>query len=282
MMFQPKIALAFAFAAGMLAGGCGTKHATVNPRIASFYQDFYDAGPSDPAAARRAVDQAIAADPDNAYGYYLRASLEASASRFEEALRWVREGNSKPKTVIYVSAPPPEDPMRSVARIRQLGFTAERAVDLGDRQPEYAAALRTMGARVAKAEPVASLSVLNGAGVVRAAYRAEIAFWEDRKDAARAKRLSEGLSRFVLWYDEMQGALAATLRNLIRDAGVKAGMTEEEIALYAAGKDIGNRSKQAKANQAKEAMYEEEVATLRRLLESMPDVDGEARTEVEK
>jgi len=262
---------AFAGVVAVTIVGCGSSDPTVNPGIANYYQAFYDAGPNDPAAARRATDAAIAADPDNAYGYYLRASLEASIS-YDAALKWVEDGNRRTKTVIYVSAPPPEDSMQSVARIRQLGFTAARASDLGVRQPSYAAALRTMGARVAKAEPTASLAVLNGAGVVRAAYKAEIAYWNSRKDIARAKRLGEGQARFDRWYDEMQDGLTATVRDLIRDAGRQAGMSEDQVVLYAAGKDVGDQAKQAKANQAKEAMYRQEIQTLRKFLNQMPEV----------
>ncbi|MFQ3587970.1 MAG: hypothetical protein SNJ74_12235 [Fimbriimonadaceae bacterium] len=266
-------ALAVSLAVSGAISGCSNDR-TTNPKIAELYEQFYETGPSNPAESRRAIAEAIAADPENAYSLYLRASLEAKDTP-DQALETIRTGNGLSRCVIYVSAPPPEDSMRSLTRIRGMSALLGRDEIAGERLPEWAAALRTMGRRVAQAEPTASLAVLNGTAVVRAAYRAEIRFWEDAKQPDRAQALKEGLDRFEQWHSEMQAGLSATLKDLVREAARQAGMDERETALYAAGKNVGDNAKQAKANRAKEAMFRREIEVLRAFLAKMPDVDGE-------
>lgn len=271
-----NLALGFLVLAALASSGCGTSgDSTVNKKIASDYQTFYDSGPSDKDTASSAIDRAIAADPENGYSYYLKASLVA-ATDAGAALELIEKGNNSPQSIIYVSAPPPEDTMQSLARIRQLGFTVERSEKLGQQLPDYALALRKMGERVAKSEPIASLAVLNGSGVIRTSYKAEIAFWQEAKDEERAKALQEEADAFSAWYEQMSKGLAEQMKDLVREAGKEAGMTEDEIALYGAGKDVGDTGKMAKANRAKEAMYKEEIETLRRFLSEMPSMGGEA------
>lgn len=276
LLNMPKSKLASWVLATLVVAGsvCGCRSdRTVHPKIAQLYETFYDTGPSNPAESRRAIGEAIAADPENAYSLYLRASLEAAESP-DQALETIRAANAKERCVIYVSAPPPEDSMRTLTRIRGLSAVLGREDVVGDRLPEWAAALRVMGRRVAQADPTASLAVLNGTAVVRAAYRAEIRYWKEKERPERVRALQESFDRFERWNADMQAALSETLKDLVREAARQAGMDERQTALYAAGKNVGDTAKQARANRAKEAMFRRETEVLRQFLDKMPDVDG--------
>lgn len=240
--------------------------------IAGHYDTFYSEAPTDPDAAKEALRKARVLDQENAYTLYLMASLAAQEGDFATAFENLEQGNALTKTIVYVSAPPPADPMQSLTRFRQLGFASERAVDSIADPSSYFSALRTAGARVAKAEPIASLAVLNGVGVVRKAYQAEISYWKEASNQAKSQDLQRQLDEFQKWNESMTDGLAATLVDLMREAGKEAGLTEQELADYANRKPLRDKAKQRTADEARGRLYDREVEALRRALESMPEV----------
>ncbi len=268
-----RLLLGLCLAALTLGCGGGAGAPYVNQGIADDYQAFYDQGPTQPKAAMEALDRAQRSDPENAYTLYLKASAHAQAGDLQKALDLLKQGNQLQKTLIYVTAPPPEDAMPTLSRVRQLGFTSSRAGDLGDKAQEYLRAVRHMGRRVALAEPVSSLGVLNGAGIVRKTYESEIEYWTKAKDLAKADAVKEALATFVAWYKDLSRNLADTLKDLIREAAKEAGLTEKEMELYSRGGDLGDAGKQQRADAARRKMYEAEVAVLRSELAKMPPVE---------
>jgi hypothetical protein len=255
----------------VLLGCGGSPDPTIRPDIARLYEEFYELSPIAPSRARAKLEAALAADPENAYTHYLIASTLAGED-LGKTLEWVVQGNAQPHTIVYVSVAPPEDPMQTLFRIRQLGMTAQKAKALSDEQPTYFSALRSMGERVAKSLPTTALSVINGAGVIRVAFEAEQEYWESLGDPEKAQEVATYHRQFAAWNRAMQEALKNAASDLVREAGGAAGMNEEELALYAAGKDIGDTGKQARANEAKERLYKAEVETLERWLTRMPKV----------
>lgn len=267
-------ALALCAAALLALPGCrrDPDAAFVDARIAGLYEEFYNAGPTNPAAAREALGKLRDADPDNAYTHYLKASLAAQTGDLAGALEAIQKGNSLKKAVIYVSAPPPDDSMQTLTRVRQLGFTADRSGALGDKQLEYIRAVRAMGRRILEAEPVCSLSVVNGAGIVRKSYQSELAYWKAKKQKAEADRARKKLEEVERWYDGFNRKLAQELGDLVREAGKAAGLSEKELELYARGIELEDGAKQERADAAKKALYAKEVAALREAIRTFPDV----------
>jgi hypothetical protein len=268
---RPRILLALPL---LLIAGCASNPnpAYYNPTIAADYQEFYDKGVTEKVAANAALERARKADPENAYTTFLQASATAAEGDFDKTLSLLETGLKQKKTVIYVATLPPDDPMTTLNRIRQLGFSTERAKDLGDRQPAFFSSVRQAGERVAKAEPTTSLGVMNGIGMIRKSYQTESAYWNLKKDAAKKKAIDAKLAEFTKWSETLSEKLAATLRNLMKDAAKEAGLTEEELASYAKGEPLKDKDKQAKADAAREKMYADEIATLVENLKSMPDV----------
>lgn len=255
-------------------GGCGSRgeSAYVNEGIAGAYQEFYDKGTSDAAGALAALERAEKGDPANAYTQYLKASFYAQKGDLGAALEAMEKGHGMEKAVHYVATPPPGDPMQTLMRIRQLGFSTEKAGDLGERAPEYFEAVKEVGVRVANSEPLTTLGVINGVGVIRRTLQSEIAYWEEKEDADRASGSKTKAEELAAWQEEFTAKLADSLVNLMTEAGKEAGLTEDELADYAAGKDLKDKGKQKKADAARVKFYEREISVLREMLGTMPKV----------
>lgn len=266
------IAVAVAvFACALLIPGCGPADPPeINKGIADNYQTFCDKGASDRPGAAAALQAAKKADPANGYSDYLESWLKVQDKDFAGALEAIKTGNGAKKVVIYVTAPPPTDSMPTLGRVRQVGFSTEKFASFPDIAPEYFSEVRKMGYRVAQAEPVCSLSVLNGAGVVRKAYQSEIEFWKSKKDQAKVEATQKQLDAFAAWYDTFQTDLASKVADLVEEAAKAAGMSESEKMDYAQGKPIKDSHKVEVADKKREALYAEEINSLRKSLKTMP------------
>ncbi len=254
--------------------GCqkGGESAAINPGIAEQYNLFASLSASQPAQALAALDKAENADPENAYTYYLRACLEAQTGDYDSAFGTLVKSNKLQKVVHYVSEAPPGDPMQSLSKVRQLAFTLGKAEGLGADFSAYSREIRIAGARIAGMEPLSSLGVLNGTGLVRRAYQEEIAVLTRKNDKAKAAELQKKLDEFKKWSDVLLADLAEEVKDLTREAGKAAGLTDAELADYAMGKNLDDKGKQKKADEAKLKMYDAEIALLREKLKTMPNV----------
>ncbi len=254
--------------------GCGASQdaSYINEPIAEAYQEFYDLGASDPAGAMAALERAEKADPANAYTQFLKASAMAQKDDLEGALSVMEEAVAMPKVVHYVKVPPPGDEMQSLMRIRQLGFSTEKADKLGERAPDYFSAVKAVGAKVANSEPLTSLGVINGVGVIRRTLSSEVAYWEGRKDEAKAEEARARAEIFAEWQDAFTKSLSENLLNFMKEAGKAAGLSEQELMDYAGGKELADKGKQKRADEARQKIYEQEIESLRRSLKSMPKV----------
>lgn len=259
-----------------LAGVTGCRRdpasAFVDRRIAGWYEEFYNAGPTNAALAREALSKVMGADSENAYTHYLQASLQAQSGDLDGALQSVQRGNALKKVVIYVSAPPPEDSMQTLTRIRQLGFTVDRSDGLGQKQLDYIRAIQAMGRRILEAEPLCSLSVVNGAGIVRKALQSEVAYWSAKKNKTEAEHTRKKLDEVEQWYDAFKKRLAEALGDLVREAGRAAGLDGKELELYAKGVNLNDRAKQELADKFKKDLYAKEVEALRKAIRNFPEV----------
>ncbi|MFM9872386.1 MAG: hypothetical protein ACKVQS_02840 [Fimbriimonadaceae bacterium] len=242
----------------------------INTDIAEAYLEFYEKGVSDKPGAEKALERARTGDSNNGYTDYLSAWMKIQSQDYNGSLSDMKAGNVKPKVIIYVTAPPPADSMQSLGRVRQVGFSTAKFEEFSVIAPDYFSECRKMGARVAQAEPVCSLSVLNGAGVIRKSFQSEIDFWKSKKDLKRAKVVEDQLLEFATWYDSFQKALSEKVTDLVGDAAKAAGMTESEKMDYAQGKPIADQRKAEIADKKRLELYAEEVAALRRMLKTMP------------
>lgn len=254
-------------------GGCKSDPDHIDTNLAKAYTDFYELGASDPEKALEALDRAERADPDNAYTQYLKASLPAQKGDLEKALALVEKGNMMEKSVIYCSVPPPGDDMSTLTRARQLGFSTEKADKLGSKAEEYFLAVKRAGEKIAQSEPLTSLGVMNGIGIIRRTLGSEVSYWTKKKDEKRAKAAQEEADTFRTWQDGFTKTLSSNLVNMMEGAGKAAGLTSEELALYAAGKPLKDQSKQDKADKERLRLYDKELEALRTELKTMPKVD---------
>jgi HD-GYP domain-containing protein (c-di-GMP phosphodiesterase class II) len=259
---------------GLVLVGCGPKPpAEVRPDIAAAYDEFYDVGGGDTGAAKIALAKARKADAENAYTDYLESWIAFRTKDYAGGLELLRTGNKREKCLIYVTEPPPADNIKSLGRIRQVGFETDNFKDFFEIAEDVFVEVRHMGKRVANAEPVNSLSVLNGTGVIRKSYQSEIAYWTEKKSEKDVQRVQTKLDEFTKWYDKFQKDLAEHVGDLMREAGEAAGMTDEELADYAQGKPIQDQGKIAKADAKRIELYEAEVRALRESLKGMPKLD---------
>lgn len=249
--------------------GCtkGGDAAFVNEGIAQKYAEFYTLGPSNPDAALNALREAQRSDPENAYSILLEASHSAQQGEFSAALDLMLKASAMPKSVHYVASLPPDDPMQTLNRVRQLGFTAKRLKGLGGREVEYFRAVRKSGEQVAKSEPVTSLGVICGSSMIRSAWQAEIAFVKGADKAAAV----ESLKRFEAWSDSLTNALSEANKDIVREAGAAASLTEAELADFSRGVPLKDSGKQKRADEARLKLYEAEIGVLRKALESLPN-----------
>lgn len=255
------------------AAGCASKVINpqeVNPAIAANFREFYDNGISKPAVAEKALNEAAKADPDDAYTGYLRASLSAQKLDFEKALEQVSAANKQKRVIIYIEEPMPGGSVQSLTRIRQLGFSVDKAASLGSKLPQYFTEIRTMGVRVANAIPINSLAVLNGTGVIKKSYQSEIAFYEKAKDTQKLAQVKSEFQEFTKWRNELNAVMASTTKDFVREAAKAAGMTAEELALYSDGHELKDKEKQKKADETRLKIYQDEVNALQRALKTLP------------
>ncbi|MDX2065167.1 MAG: hypothetical protein SFX74_05440 [Fimbriimonadaceae bacterium] len=271
MNLSKKFVFVGALASVVLLAGCqsGTAEPYLNATIAGHYQDFYTNGPTDPDAAMRALDAAEQADRKNAYTLYLRATAEAGAKKYAEALQTMQAAHALPNVTHYVATPPPDDDMATLGRIRQLGYTTRDAKALGDDAAMYCRNVRKVGARVAKAQPITSLGALAGIAVIRNSYENELKLKlsPEAEQSLKAER-----AKFDAWTTTFNDGLKSTLKNMMQEAGKAAGLTDAELVQYAKGERLANAEKQRKADEARAKLYDAEVAEITRLLETMPEI----------
>jgi hypothetical protein len=258
----------------VLLAGCAAKSggpAYVNPEIASAYSDFYTMSASDPAAASAALQKAKKADPENAYTLYLEASVPAQKREFGDALKLIQEGNGRTKIVHYVATPPPDDPMQTLNRVRQLGYALDHVGTEGEQGLEFIRAVRTAGRRVALAEPVTSLGAAAGISIVRRSYEAEVEYSKAKKSKPEETAAQQALEKFQTWNGTFSKGMAEVAADMYREAGKAANLTEAELADYSHDKPLKDKAKQEKADAFREKLYELEITTLKKLLEHMPE-----------
>lgn len=269
----PSLVFVVIVPAGLL-GGCSSAKgdaAFLNEGIAASYAEFYAKGPSQPVQAEKALEKAIAADSGNAYSVYLKASHKAKQGDLEEALALMKTAEQMPKMVHYVASLPPDDPMQTLNRIRQFGFQSRSLDKLPGEGMEFYDSLKTMGERVAAAEPVTSLGVICGSSVIRTSLSTKAARLAKEKKADEAAKVLAELKRFEDWSDALTKNLSEANRDIIREAGQAAGLTESELADFARGIPLKDSGKQKKADSTRLKLYDAEVAVLRSALKNLPD-----------
>jgi tetratricopeptide (TPR) repeat protein len=263
---------------GLLAGCSPAKGdaAFLNKEIAGSYSQFYASGPSQPDVARDALKKALEGDPANAYTVYLQASHQAKQGNLDQALALMKQAEQMPKTVHYVASLPPDDPMQTLNRIRQFGFMARGMEDPPGEGTEFYDSLRVMGEKVASAEPVTSLGVICGSSVIRTALGSKAARLDKEKKAKEAVQAREDLKRFETWSDSLTEQLSAANKDIVREAGTAAGLTEAEMADFSRGVPLKDSSKQQKADEARLKLYDAEIAVLREALAKLPSARQKA------
>lgn len=270
--------LLLAAGSGLLSGCSPAKGdaAFLNKKIAASYSQFYSLGPSQPDAAEGALKQALEGDPANAYTVYLQASHQARQGNLDQALALMKQAEKMPKTIHYVASLPPDDPMQTLNRIRQFGFLARGLQEPPGEGTEFYDSVRVMGERVAAAEPVTSLGVICGSSVIRAALVSKAARLEKEKRAKEAGTAREELKRFEAWSNQLTEQLSAANKDIVREAGKAAGLTDEEMADFSRGVPLKDSGKQQKADEARLKLYDAEIAVLRKALAELPSAGRRA------
>ncbi len=240
--------------------------------IAECYADFYSKGLRDTKAGEAAISKAKLLDPKNGYTDYLSASLAAQNGDTKAANGELKKGNSADHVMLYMATPAPDGSSDTLNRIRQLGYSVSSTKDGKAIDPEYVYEVGKMAKRVAEATPLTSLAVMTGASVRRRALQANVDFWRAKKDSSKLSSASSALAEFVKWNESLSKDLAETVKDMNKEAGRVAGLTEEELADYAAGKQLKDQSKQQKADAERIKIYEAEITTLKRLVAAMPDM----------
>ncbi len=258
--------------------GCGSRSISTSSEpyiradIAECYANFYSKGVINAAAGAAAVTKAKSLDPKNGYTDYLAASLAAQNKDFETAKSELKKGNAADHVMLYMATPAPDGSSDTLNRIRQLGFSVSPSKDAGKTDLSYAFEMGRMGKRIADSTPLTSLAVMTGASVMRRALQANLEYFRATKDATRLKTADSQLKEFLKWNESLSRDLAETVKDMNKEAGKVAGLTEEELVDYAAGKPLKDQSKQTKADAERVRIYEEEIAALKRLVLAMPDM----------
>jgi hypothetical protein len=239
----------------------------VRPEIAQGFDEFYDQSITNPSGARAALESARSFDRENGYPDYLEAHLAIAKKDYAEMLRLMRAGNEKKSVTVYVSLPTPNDNMKSLGRLRQVGFATAQFKEFDEFAPELFVEARKMGSRVTLAEPVCTFTVVNGSALYRRVCQSELEYYKFKKDAAQAKVAQARLGAANSWYDKFKTEFELT--DIMREAGKAAGMSESELMAYAQGRPVA-RAKAEAADRKRDEIYAAEVKSLREFLKSFP------------